>query len=144
MADLIYNSFYTDLGDGDIDLLGGTFKLMLVTSAYTPDIDAHNTRDDITNEVVGDGYTAGGAALPNVAWTQDNTNDMTVWTADPVSWPNSSITARRGVLYLANGGAASGDLLVKVFDFGSDQTTNNTEFKVTFNAAGILQIKTGT
>jgi deoxyribose-phosphate aldolase len=142
MADLIYNSFFTDLSKGNIDLDTDTFKLMLVTSAYTP-TKTHAKRSDITNEVTGTGYTAGGATLANVTVTQDNTNDLAKFDADDVSWATSTITARGAVLYKARGGAASADELVKYFDFGSDQSSVGAAFTVQFNANGILQIKNG-
>ena len=142
MADLIYNSFFTDLSKGAIDLDTDTLKLMLVTSAYTP-TKTHAKRSDITNEVTGTGYTAGGATLANVTVTQDNTNDLAKFDADDVSWATSTITARGAVLYKARGGAASADELVKYFDFGSDQSSVGAAFTVQFNANGILQIKNG-
>jgi hypothetical protein len=142
MADLIYNSFFTDLSKGAIDLDTDTFKLMLVTSAYTP-TKTHAKRSDITNEVTGTGYTAGGATLANVTVTQDNTNDLAKFDADDVSWATSTITARGAVLYKARGGAASADELVKYFDFGSDQSSVGAAFTVQFNANGILQVKNG-
>lgn len=143
MADVIYNSFYTDIGSGNINLRDDNFKIMLVTSTYSPNIDTHNRRDDVTNEVVGDGYTAGGAAILANDVTQDDTNNLAFWDADDVTWPNSTITARGAVIYKNRAGASSADELVKYFDFGSDQITSNTEFKITFNAGGILQVKTG-
>ena len=142
MADLIYNSFFTDLSKGNIDLDTDTFKLMLVTSAYTP-TKTHAKRSDITNEVTGTGYTAGGATLANVTVTQDDTNDLAKFDADDVSWATSTITARGAVLYKARGGAASADELVKYFDFGSDQSSVGAAFTVQFNANGILQVKNG-
>ena len=142
MADLIYNSFFTDLSKGAIDLDTDTFKLMLVTSAYTP-TKTHAKRSDITNEVTGTGYPAGGATLANVTVTQDNTNDLAKFDADDVSWVTSTITARGAVLYKARGGAASADELVKYFDFGSDQSSVGAAFTVQFNANGILQVKNG-
>ena len=142
MADLIYNSFFTDLSKGAIDLDTDTFKLMLVTSAYTP-TKTHAKRSDITNEVTGTGYTAGGATLANVTVTQDNTNDLAKFDADDVSWATSTITARGAVLYKARGGASSADELVKYFDFGSDQSSVGAAFTVQFNANGILQVKNG-
>ena len=36
MASFIYNSFWADLGAGTIDLDTNTFKVMLVTSSFTP------------------------------------------------------------------------------------------------------------
>jgi hypothetical protein len=53
MANVIYNSFKRDIQNRNIDLDSDTIKLMIVTSAYTPDQDAHNKRDDVTNEVSG-------------------------------------------------------------------------------------------
>ena len=142
MADLIYNSFFTDLSKGNIDLDTDTFKLMLVTSAYTP-TKTHAKRSSITNEVTGTGYSAGGATLANVTVTQDDTNDLAKFDADDVSWANSTITARGAVLYKARGGASSADELVKYFDFGSDQSSVGAAFTVQFNANGILQVENG-
>lgn len=139
MADVIYNSFFEDLANNDIDLGADTFKLMLVTSSYTPDADAHDFRDDVTNEVMGTGYTAGGATLANVSVTQDNTNDLAKWDADDVTWADSTITARGAVLYKSTGNATT-DRLVKYFDFGSDQISSGAAFTVQFNASGILTI----
>ena len=52
-----YNMFREYLGDGTIDLDGDTFLMGLVTSSYTPDMDAHSALGDITNEVSGNGYS---------------------------------------------------------------------------------------
>lgn len=144
MADVIYNSFFRDLSNGSIDLDTDTFKLMLVTSSYTANSDTHAKRSDITNEVSGTGYTAGGATLASVTLTLDNTGDQVVWDAADVTWSSSTITARGAVLYKSRGGASSADELVKYFDFGSDQSSSNGNFTVQFNASGILQVKNGT
>lgn len=143
MADVIYNSFFKDLADNNVDLDADTFFLMLVTATYTPDRDAHNRRDDVTNEVTGTGYTAGGAEVANAATTQDNTNDLAKFDGDDVTWAASTITARGAVLYKSRGGASSADELVKYFDFGSDKSSSNGAFTVAFDAAGILQVKDG-
>jgi len=70
MASLIYNNFLEELLKANIDFENDTFKLALVTSSYTPDRDTHDNFDDITNEVSGTGYTAGGAALANLTVTR--------------------------------------------------------------------------
>ena len=36
MASFIYNTFWEDLGKGDIDLAVDTLRVMLVTSSFTP------------------------------------------------------------------------------------------------------------
>lgn len=143
MADLVYNSFMFDLAAGNIDLNTDTFKIMLVTSTYTPNADTHNRRDDITNEVSGAGYTAGGATLASVTLTQDDANDRAVWDAADPSWAASTITARGAVIYKSRGGLASADELVCYKDFGSDIVSTNGTFTVQIHANGILYLANG-
>lgn len=137
MADVIYNSFKRDIMNGSIDLDTDTIKVALVTSAYTPDQDAHDNFDDITNEVYGTGYTAGGATLANKAVTADNTDNEGVFDADDVTWSTSTITARGAVLYKSTG-TASTSKLICYFDFGSDKVSSAGNFTIQWNAEGIL------
>lgn len=132
MPSLIYNSCLEDLCKGNI-VFGGaspsTFKAMLVTSTYAPDKDLHLTRSNVSNEVTGTGYTAGGnSATPTV--TKDTANDRVdiSWTIG--NWTSATITARAVVLYKSTGTAAT-DLLVGYVDFGSDVTSTNGTFAVT-------------
>lgn len=140
MANLIYNSFLRDIQNGSIDLDTDTIKLMLVTSAYTPNIDTHTKRSDVTNEVVGVGYTSGGVTLAGKTVTQNNTNNTGVFDADNITIPSSTITARAGVLYKSRGGLASADELIGYLDWGSDIVSTAGDFNITFNAAGILTL----
>jgi len=140
MANVIYNSFKRDIMNGAIDLDTDTIKVMLVTSAYTPDQDAHTKRSDITNEVSGAGYSAGGSALANKAVTADNTDNEGVFDADDLSWASATITARGAVLYKARGGAASADELLCFIDFGSDIASTGGTFLITWNAEGIINL----
>ena len=126
--------------DGAFDLVNNTIKIMLVTSAYTPNADTHTTRADVTNEVTGTGYTAGGATLASKAVTQDNTDDEGVWDAADVTWASSSITARGAVLYQSNGGVASGDPLIAYIDFSTDQTSSSGDFTIQWATEGIINI----
>jgi len=119
MASLIYNSGLGDNAKGLIDFDTDSFKCMLVTSAYTPDKDAHTKRSNVTNEVTGTNYTAGGAAA-TVTVNVDTANDRVDVSLGAVSWPTSTITARGAVYYKARGGASSADELVAYIDFGSD------------------------
>lgn len=129
MASLIYNSFLEDLARGAIDMDTDTFKVMLVTSAYTENKDTHTKRSDITNEVTGTGYTAGGVTC-TVTVTKDTTNDRLDITLGAVSWPSSTITARKAVYYKSRGGAATADELVAVNDFGSDVISTGATFSL--------------
>lgn len=138
MADVIYNSFKRDRDNGSIDLDTDTIKVMLVTSAYTPNQDTHTKRSDITNEVSGTGYTAGGATLANKSVTVDNTDNESVFDADDVIWSTSTITARGAVLYKSRGGASSADELIAYIDFGEDKSSGGGDFKIEWDAEGIL------
>lgn len=115
---------------GAIDLDTDTFKILLTTSAYTPNQDTHNFRDDVTNEVVGTGYTAGGATLSGVSVTYDTaTNEVRISWTDP-TWPSSTITARTAVIYKSRGGAASADELLAYCTESGDVTSTAGTFTV--------------
>lgn len=129
MASLIYNSFHEDMARGNIDMDTNTFKMMLVTSTYTPNKDTHADRADVTNEVAATGgYTAGGKTVTCTV-ARDNANDRTTLTFAAESWTSSTITARGAVVYKSTGTAAN-DLLVFYNDFGGDISTSNTTFSV--------------
>lgn len=132
MASLLYNSFVDDVARGNIDLDTDTFYALLVTSAYSPDKDAHTKRSDVTNEVSATGYTAGGKATACTV-TKDTANDKVTAAFAPTNWPASSITARAAVIYKRRGGAASADELVAYVDFGADVTSTADTFTVTFS-----------
>ena len=129
MASLIYNSAPDEMARGDIDFDTNTFKAMLVTSSYTPNKDTHDFRDDVTNEVSGTGYSAGGVASA-VTVTKDTANDKVTIQFGAVSWASSTITARGCVYYKSRGGASSADELVAYADFGSDVSSSGGTFSV--------------
>lgn len=134
MASTAYDSFVYDAMTGQIDIDTDTFKVMLVTSSYTEDKAAHMKRSSVTGEVSGTGYTSGGQAIvPTI--TKDTTNHRTTIVFPQVTWPSSTITARKAVYYKSRGGASSADELVAVDDFGSDVTTSSATF--TLNATTI-------
>lgn len=130
MPSMIYHTALRDLFTGAIDADTDTFRAMLVTSSYTPNKDTHDRRNDVTNEVVGTGYTAGGAVAA-VSVSIDTAADWVEISLGGVSWPASTITARGLVYYKARGGAASADELVAFIDFGSDVESESGAFAVT-------------
>lgn len=129
MASLIYNSAPDKMARGDIDFDTNTFKAMLVTSAYTPNKNSHDFRDDVTNEVFGTGYTAGGATS-TVTVTKNTANDQVTIQFGAVSWASSTITARGCVYYKSRGGSSSSDELICYADFGSDVSSSGGTFSV--------------
>ena len=118
-----------------LDLDNDTLKIMLVTSAYTPDFGTHDFKADVTNEVVGTGYTAGGETLTSVTLTQ-SAGTITFDAAD-VTWTSSTITARAAVIY---DDTIVNDPLICYIDFGSDQSSSSGDFQIAFNASGIFTL----
>lgn len=130
MASLIYNSAVRAQAVGNIDFDTDTFYSMLVTSTYSPNKDTHDFRDDVTNEVSGTGYTAGGHAVSVSDAAVDTANDRVVITIASHNWTTATITARGEVVYKRRGGASSADELVYYNDFGSDITATAGTFTV--------------
>ena len=139
MANVIYNSFKAKIMDGSVDLDTDTVKVALVTSSYTPDQDAHDFFDDVTNEVVGTGYSAGGASLANKSVTQDNTDNEGVFDADDVTWSSSTITARGAVVYKSTGTPSTSPIIAFI-DFTTDQISSNGNFVIQWAAEGLLNL----
>lgn len=139
MASVFYNSFKVDIQSGNIDIDTDTIKCALVTSAYTPNIDTDTKWSNVTNEVSGTGYSAGGATLASITVTQDNTNDRGVVDAADVTWSTATITARAAVLYKSTGTASTSPLICYI-DFGSDQTSSGGNFVIQWNASGIFAL----
>ena len=119
-----------------LDLDNDTIKIMLVTSSYTPDFGAHDFKDDVTNEVSGTGYTAGGNTLGSVTLTQ--TGGTIKFDAADTSWSSSTITAARGAVIYDD--TVTNDPLIAYIDFGSDFSSANGTFTIAFNAGGIFTI----
>lgn len=133
MPSLIYNSAIRDIATGAIDFDTDTFWVMLVTSGYSENKDTHTKRSDITNEVSGAGYTAGGQAVTVTVNAIDTVNDRVDVTLGGATWPSSTITARKAVYYKRRGGAATADELIAVNDFGADVVSSSGTF--TLNAS---------
>lgn len=127
MPSLIYNSFYHDSLKGNVDLDVDSFKMMLVSSSYTP-AKSHAKRSDITNEVTGTGYTSGGSSCTLTLNSIDNTFNTVSVSFTPPSWASATFTARGAVVYKSRGGASSADELVCFIDFGADVSCSNDTF----------------
>lgn len=134
-----YGKFWIALGNAQINLATDVLKVLLTTSTYTPDVDAHEFLTSVTGEVVGTGYTAGGVTLSNVTWTSDATNHWAVLGADPVVWTGASFTAHRAVVYKSTGSAAT-SRLIGYIDFGVDKTYTSEDFELSFSN-GVLRFK---
>jgi len=130
------NALKNDLALDLDDTTAGRFKVMLVTSAYTPDFGAHDFKADVVaNEVSGTGYDADGKSLTSVTLTQSG--GTITFDADDVTWASSTITARGAVVY---DDSLIDDPLIAYIDFGADKSSSAGDFVLSFNASGIFTL----
>lgn len=122
----------------EVDLEGDEIRAMLCTSAYEPDQVNHRYKSDVTGEVSGTGYTAGGVQLANVSLSTVGTTLRL--NADDVQWPSSSITGRYLVYYDAEPGSDATRPLLGFVDFGEDVSTTSGTFQAVWHNNGLFGI----
>lgn len=142
---LVYGHALEQLIEGGLDLDNNTWRMALVTSAYTPAQTTHSAWSSIsTNEVAnGNGYTTHGKLL---TVTSNRSGLVVTFDCDDQSWTSSTITAKYAVIVRdgdANGALAAGDIPLCYCDLetggGSVSTTNGT-FAITINASGVFTV----
>lgn len=115
-----------------------TIKVPLTTSSYSPNQDTDDFFNDVTNEVSGTGYTAGGPTLASKSSSYDTASDQVRLDAGDVSITSSTITARHAVLVNTSPGTSATDPVLGQLDFGADVSTTNGTFAITWDATGII------
>ena len=136
-----YGPALAAMANGSINWTTDTIKVALCTSAYTPDQDAHDFFNDVTNEVTGTGYTAGGATLGSKTSAYTGGTNTTALDAADTTWSASTITARYAIIYKSTGTAATSPLIGWV-DFGADVVSSAGNFTITWDAGGIFTLTT--
>lgn len=135
-----YGKFFLSLANKEVDLNSDTIKVALCTSSYTPDQDAHDYFNDITNEVTGTGYSAGGATLGSPTISYTGASNTFAFDGADVAWTTSTITARYAIVYDSTPGSSSTNPLICYVDFGTDVSTTAGTFAITWDAAGIATV----
>lgn len=144
MASGVYGKFLQSGFDNSLTKInlasgGDTIKVALVTSSYTPDFDAHDFFNDVTNEITGTGYTAGGATLGSQTCTLDTTDNELVIDGADTTWATSSLTAAGAVIYKSTGNSATSPLIAYI-DFGGNKVSDGGTFQITWASEGIINI----
>ena len=140
MASKLYGNFLLKALNKEVDFDSDTIKVALLTSSYTPNQDTHDYFNDVSSaEVTGTGYTAGGNTLASKTATYDSGTNVIVLDAADVTWSSSTITARYAVVYDSTG-TSSTSALIGYVDFGSDQSSTNGNFTITWDSTGIVRI----
>lgn len=122
----------------DLDEAADDMKLSAHTNTYAPNQDTHDFFDDVTNEVTGTNYTAGGASLGSQTLTR-STGTVTFDAADVV-WLQSASgfsNARKFVLYRNASGVAANSRLFSVVTADADVGNVTGDLTIQWNASGI-------
>jgi hypothetical protein len=138
---LMYYSAIKGQWDGTansvFDLDTDTIKVSAHTNTYAPNQDTHDFFDDVTNEVSGTNYTAGGATLASPTVTR-STGTVT-FDANDVVWTQSGAgfsTGRKFVVYRSTGTPATSRLF-SVVTADADVGNVTGDLTLQWNASGI-------
>lgn len=136
MASANFRNLPDHLARGAINFASDSFKVLLVSAVPSEaNLDAWVNRSDVTTEVTGTGYTAGGVAVTATVGSVDTTNNRVAITFSNLSpgWTSSTITALAAIIYKSTG-TASTDKLVTMVDFGGSVSSTNGNYSITFSS----------
>lgn len=121
-----------------IDYLNDDITVTLHTVTYVPDQDNNDFADDLTNEVSGTGYTAGGKSLASKTLTYTSATNTTTADAADLQWTGSSFSARSAAIKDNSPGTAATKPLIAYQLSDADITASGGNFDLVWNAAGIF------
>ncbi len=119
---------------GGIDFDTDDIWCLLASADQSGNLNTHDFRDDVTQEVSGTNYSAGGVDAGTITVTASS-GTVTIDGPD-VTFSNITVAAIRGsVLYKKTGGAASTDLVIFWHDHGA-QSVTGADYVIQVNASG--------
>lgn len=134
-----YDKFALNLAKKFIDFVGDPFFMMIADNGYVPDHANDEFQSNVTNEVTGTGYTAGGQVLVGQVITLIGRDSYFI--ANNLTWSTVTFTnGRYGIIYDAAGGSPSTNFLVGYVDFGANFSPAGSNFGITWNASGIFYL----
>ncbi len=132
-----YNLFKQNLANATKTWTGYTLaniRVMLTTSSYVPS-QSHQYKSDISHEVAGTGYTAGGELLTNKFLEQ--VGNIIYLKADNVTWANRDFLPRYAIIYDDTNALAADKLLLGYVDLG---TLRGRNLRLRWSSGRVLRI----
>jgi len=137
----LYTLALRSLVSGDFAWEAGLFKVLLLDSTYVPNQDTHRYYSDLTGQVVGEGYIAGGAEVLGRSLAVDPvTNKITLRCFSP-EFPVMTVTPRYAVFY-NDTGTQGGSALLCWWDFGANVVVTADTLTLTIDVAGLVTATT--
>lgn len=134
MASSNFTNTCRQLAKGEFNWLTDSNKVMLVSAVPSEaNLDAWVFRSDVTTEITGTGYTAGGIIQPYTLSAVDTTNNRQAiaWTNIVNGWTGATFSAVGAIIY-DNNGVATADSLIQFIDFGGTVSCTNGNFSITY------------
>lgn len=136
----LYGLVFSAAFNKEIDIVDDDIKCMLTTSTYTPDQDVHDYKNDVTNEVSGTGYTAGGVSLTGKTVTYTAGTNIWMFDANDAVWTTATITARTAVVYDNTPATDATRPLIGYQQESADIVSTAGTFTVQWAAGGLVSI----
>ena len=136
MASANFTNLPRALAKGDIDFDTATLKVLLVSSVPSEaNLDAWANRSDVTNEITGTGYTAGGISQPFTLDALDTANNKQTidYTDITNGWTSATFSAYGAIIYKSTG-TASTDTLLHFVDFGGAVSCTSGNFSINYTS----------
>lgn len=121
-----------------VDFDTDTIKVMFASTTYVPSASGHAVKANVTGEVTGTGYTAGGVTLTGVTFVE-SAGTVTFDAADIVLAQNAAgfSNARYAIVYKDTTVAATSTLIACI-DLGSNMGTVAGPLELNFQATGLI------
>ena len=125
-------------GEGPMDILSDTIKVMLTSSSNSISQTADTVKADVTNELAASGnYSTGGATLGTKTYAVSSL--VTTFDAADTTWSTATFTAAQAHIY-DDTPTSPADPLISYLDFGGDQSVSGADFTIAWNASGIFTL----
>lgn len=121
------------------EFLTDTIKVALLTSSYAYN-STHEFFSDVSGEVVGTGYTAGGKTLTGVTSSFDTPSATGSFSYPNLAWTTANFTCRSALVYKWTGTAATSPLF-GLINFGSDVVPTNGTLTLTIPGTGLFRVQ---
>lgn len=137
---MIPNDAKKSILNNEFDWSGNTYKVALLNSSHTTDIDNDTFLSDVNaNEISGGGYTTGGNTISGLTVVVDDTANVAYLDATDTVFSNLTNTFRYAVVYESTG-TASTSKIVAIIDFTTDRSPYNGDFTIQWATDGIIKL----
>jgi hypothetical protein len=133
MASNNFSLFCRNLAKGNVDFDTATLKTILVSAVPSEsNLDTWEVLGDVTTQITGTGYTAGGVAQAYTLDAFDTTNNRQPITLTNLApgWTSATISAVGAIVYID--GAT--DYLIGFVDFGGTVSVTGGSFNITYTS----------